>query len=46
MQTSRSRWRLLVGRMKSVLRRVGILRIAMLLLRMLYYVAKLFDITR
>ena len=46
MAACRNRWRLLVGWLKNVFRRVGVLRLAMLLLRMLYYVAKIFDCTR
>jgi len=44
MARSRSKWRSLVGRIKSLLRRVGILSLAFWVLRVLYLVAKLFDL--
>ena len=44
MEASRSKWRSLVGRIKSLLRRAGILGIAFWTLRILYYVAKLLDL--
>jgi hypothetical protein len=43
MVRSRSKWRSLVGRIKNVLRRAGVLSIAFWVLKILYQVAKLFD---
>jgi hypothetical protein len=43
MVRSRSRSRSLVGRIKNVLRRAGVLSIAFWILKILYHVAKLFD---
>jgi len=44
METNRSRWRSLVGRIKNFLRRVGVLKTAFWILRVLYEAAKLFDL--
>ena len=44
MAKSRSRWRSLVGRIKNLLRRAGILGLAFWVVRILYLVAKLFDL--
>ena len=44
MAKSRSKWRSLVGRIKSLLRRAGVLGLAFWVLRILYRVAKLLDL--
>ena len=44
MAKSLSRWRSLVGRIKSLLRRSGVLGLAFWVMRILYYVAKLLDL--
>ncbi len=44
MSKNRSRSRSLVGRVKNVLRRAGVLSIALWILRILYQVAKVFDL--
>jgi hypothetical protein len=43
MAKRRSRWRLLVGRIKNLLRRVRTLTLAIWVLKILYEVAKFFD---
>jgi len=44
MAKSRSNWRSLVGRIKNLLRRAGVLSLAFWVLKILYQVAKLFDL--
>ena len=44
MATSRSRWRSLVGRIKNLLRRAKVLTLAFWVLKILYRVARLFDL--
>lgn len=44
MAEDRTRWRKLVGRIKTLLRRSGVLSLVLWGFRMLYYVAKLFDL--
>jgi hypothetical protein len=44
MAKSRTKWRSLVGRIKNLLRRAGVLSLAFWALRILYEVAKLFDL--
>lgn len=44
MAKSRSKWRSLVGRIKNLLRRAGVLGLAFWILKILYHVAKLFDL--
>lgn len=43
METNRSMWRSLVGRIKNFLRRKVILKTAFWVLKIIYEVAKLFD---
>lgn len=44
MAKSRSIWRSLVGRIKNLLRRTGVLWLAFWAVKILYNVAKLFDL--
>ena len=44
METNRSRWRSLVGRIKNFLRRESVLKTSFGVLRIFYEVAKLFDL--
>lgn len=42
-KSGRSKWRALVGSIKAMLRKPGMLNIAFWVVRFLYYVAKFFD---